>query len=207
MKITTDFVQKHPDLFRFQRAEHVFPHDKFLDKFFIQYISKRVTPNQVTGLRFFLTPFVVYIISVGAYIPGIVLFLFAAFTDALDGSLARTRNKITKFGMIIDPLADKLLVGSVVLLVVLQNFHILLGIAVLGIEIIFILTAMIAKIRFNTIRAANRWGKIKMILQVLAVFITLLALVIQSPALMTYAAWAFGLAIGFAIMSLFSHGL
>lgn len=207
MKISVQFIHNHPDLFRYIKAEHVFPHDRLLERSVLKYFPKRITPNQITGLRFLLTPFVMFLISGGYYRAGIALFLFTAFTDAIDGSLARTRDRITKFGMLIDPLADKLLVGGVVLLLVFSHFHYLLGLALLGIEVIFICTAIIAQIRFHTVRAANAWGKIKMILQVFAVFLTLIALVIESPNLLTVAAWTFGLAIGFAVVSLFSHGI
>jgi len=135
------------------------------------------------------------------------MFVLTAATDAIDGSLARTRNKITEFGKLFDPLADKLLIGSMVLVLVFQHFDPLLGIAILGIEIAFILLALLAKYRFKTVRGANRWGKIKMILQVLAVFLTLLALLLEFPLLLTIAAWVFGIAIGFAVLSLFAHGV
>jgi hypothetical protein len=46
-----------------------------------------------------------------------------------------------------------------------------------------------------------------MVLQVLAVFITLLALLLDFPALFGIASWIFGLAIGFAILSLFTYGI
>jgi phosphatidylglycerophosphate synthase len=121
--------------------------------------------------------------------------------------LARTRGKITNFGILFDPLADKLLIGSMVLLVVFQNFSFYLGITVLALEIIFILSAFVAKYKFKTVKAANVWGKIKMILQVFAVFLTLAGLLLHFQYFFTLAAWLFGLAIGFAIVSLFAHGV
>lgn len=205
--ITADFVQSHPDLFKYRKAEQVFAHDRLLAKTVLKIIPKRITPNQITGLRILLTPLVIWLIVAGNLAAGVILFLFAAFTDAVDGSLARTRNRITKFGMLLDPLADKLLIGTVVLLLVFQHFHYSLGIAVLGIEIIFIMVAIIAKLKFHTVKAANLWGKIKMLLQVLAIFFTLAALVFEAPILLTIAAWTFGVAIGFAIVSLFTHGV
>ena len=77
----------------------------------------------------------------------------------------------------------------------------------MGIEIAFIAGAAIAKVRFKTVKMANLWGKIKMLLQVLAVFVTLLALLLDCPVLLTVAAWMFGIAIGFAVLSLFTHGI
>ena len=79
--------------------------------------------------------------------------------------------------------------------------------ATLGLEIVFISAAFVARYKFKTIRMANLWAKLKMILQVLAVFATLLALLLDFPIFLTIAAWLFGLAIGFAVISLFAHGI
>lgn len=205
--IVSRFEKKHKDLFRYQKAEEVFPHDKIMARTFLKLIPKRITPNQITTLRIIGTPVVLWLISLGQLRSGIILFLLVAFTDALDGSLARTRDQITKWGMLFDPLADKLLIGGVVLLIVFANFPLWLGATILGLEILFILLALLAKLKFHTVKAANRWGKIKMISQVLAVFFTLIALAFNTPYFLTAAFWIFGLAVGFALMSLFSQGI
>lgn len=207
MKLDLSFVKNHPDLFTFQKADTIFPHDSFMARTVLRVLPDWVTPNEVTTIRIIGTPFVMWLILSQAYESGIVLFLLLAFTDAIDGSLARTQHKITNFGKLYDPLADKLLIGTMVLLLVFQNFHPLLGFMVLGIEILFILFAFIAKIKFHTVRAANVWGKIKMVSQVLAVFLTLAALMLQAPQLLTLASIVFGIAIGFAFLSLFAHGI
>lgn len=196
-----------PNLFTYLPAEEVHPHDQFLHRWFLRFLPDRVTPNQISMLRIILTPLVLSVILFGNYKAGIILFLFTSFTDALDGSLARTKNRVTRFGMLLDPLADKLLIGGLVIIIVFRYFHFLLGFTILVLEIIFIVTAFVTQIRFKTVRMANVWGKIKMILQVLAVFLTLMALLLDFPLLMTAAAWVFGLAIGFALLSLFKHGV
>ncbi|PIT86568.1 MAG: hypothetical protein COU33_02355 [Candidatus Magasanikbacteria bacterium CG10_big_fil_rev_8_21_14_0_10_43_6] len=207
MKLVSRFTEKHPDLFTFLASEDVHPHDRFLARSVLRLIPMRVTPNEITTVRIAATPYVLYLIMQGYFTFGAIMFLLVAFTDAMDGSLARTRNQITRFGMLYDPLADKLLIGSMVLLVVFQNFNYWLGIALLGLEIIFILSALVASVTFHTVKSANRWGKIKMIAQVMAVFLTLIALVSNTPYLLTAAAWIFGLAIGFAVISLFTQGV
>lgn len=201
------FVANHPDLFQFQTTQELHPHDEFLAKTVLRLIPRSITPNQITTARVLLTPVVFLLILFGYYQTGVFLFIATAFTDAMDGSMARTRNQITKFGMLYDPLADKLLIGSMILLLVFQHFSFWLAIALLGIEIIFIATALIAKVKFKTVRAANVWGKIKMISQVIAVCLTLFALVLNQPQLISVASAVFGLAIGFAVISLFSHGV
>jgi CDP-diacylglycerol--glycerol-3-phosphate 3-phosphatidyltransferase len=207
MKLVSRFAERHPDLFAFLPATEVHLHDKFLARTLLRFIPRTVTPNKVTMVRIVLTPYVLFLIIGGHYIFGSIMFLLVAFTDAIDGSLARTRNQVTQFGMLFDPLADKLLIGTMVLLLVFQNFNYWLGIILLGLEILFIISASVAKLKFHKVSSANRWGKIKMISQVVAVFLTLIALVSNTPYLLTAAAWMFGLAIGFALISLFTHGV
>lgn len=202
------FVEKHPDLFEYIPSENIHLHDQLIDRWFLRFFSaKYFTPNRITMFRVLMTPVVFFLILYVQYKVGVILFLLVAFTDAIDGSMARTRNQITRFGMLFDPLADKLLIGSMVLLLVFRYFNFWLGIAILGIEIVFIAAAGVAQIKFKTVKMANLWGKIKMTLQVLAVFVTLLALLLDFPILLSVAAWIFGLAIGFAILSLFTHGI
>ncbi|MBI4992659.1 MAG: CDP-alcohol phosphatidyltransferase family protein [Candidatus Magasanikbacteria bacterium] len=206
MKRIKLFTAKYPDLFTYMPAKNIFPHDQLVSKVFLRWLPTWVTPNRLTGLRIVLTPAVVLIILFGHYITGVVLFLLVAFTDVLDGSLARTRDKITKFGILFDPLADKLLVGSMVLILVFRKFNFWLGFAVLGMEVAFVASALYSY-KLKNVRMANLWGKIKMFLQVVAVCLILLALVLNISYLFTAAAWIFGLAIGFAVVSLFAHGI
>ncbi len=196
-----------PTLFAYHAAAHVHPHDRFLEWTVLRWLPQWVTPNGLTMFRVFLTPIVFWLLMNESYRAGVLLFLFAAFTDVLDGSLARTKSKITNFGIMADPLADKLLVGSAVVLLVFRYFNMWLGVAILGLEIFFMISAVVWKIRFKKPKMANLWGKIKMLSQVIAVSLTMLALLWDFPFLLTLAAGAFGVAIGFALLSLFTHGV
>jgi CDP-diacylglycerol--glycerol-3-phosphate 3-phosphatidyltransferase len=207
IEVKTLLEDKDKDMFEFLEADEVHPHDYLLEKTFLRFIPLRVTPNFLTALRLILTPVVFLLVLYQIYDVGIGLFLLTAFTDALDGSMARTRDQITRFGMLFDPLVDKILIGSMILLIVFDNYSIYLAGAVLGIEIVFILAATIAKVKFKTVKMANIWGKIKMLLQVIAVFLTLAGLLLNTPQFFTFGAWVFGVAIGFAILSLFSQGI
>ncbi len=207
MSLIKDFKDRHQSLFEYLSADVVHPHDHFLDRTLLRFLPVWVTPNRVTMVRVILTPVVFLITLFGYYALGIVCFLLVAFTDAVDGSLARVRSKITRFGMLFDPLADKFLIGSMVLLLVFEYFPIYLGLSILGLEIIIVTFALVGQYKFQTVRMANIWGKIKMILQVCAVFLTLAALLLNAPYLLSVATGIFGLAIGFAIVSLFAHGV
>lgn len=207
IRIVSRFADHHPDLFSYLKADKVYPHDKFLQWTILRLLPKKMTPNQLTTIRLIGTPVVIWLIALGEIRLGTALFVFVALTDALDGALARTQNKITRWGMMYDPFADKILIGSLILLVALRHFPPWLALTTLAIEVVFIFTALIAKFKFNTVHAANRWGKIKMMLQVVAVFLTLIALLIGSPNLISVATGLFGAAIGFALISLFTHGI
>ena len=137
------FIDTHPDLFRYQKAEEIHLHDKFLDWMILRYLPDDITPNRITLFRFVCTPIVFFLIIANWYQLGIITFLLLAFTDALDGSLARTKNKITNFGKVFDPLADKFLIGSMVVILVFQYLDQYLAAAIVMVEIGIILVVSI----------------------------------------------------------------
>jgi CDP-diacylglycerol--glycerol-3-phosphate 3-phosphatidyltransferase len=109
----------------------------------------------------------------GSYI-AVGLFILAAATDKLDGYIARKYSQITNFGKLIDPLADKLLI-SVALLMLVQ-LHLVpawAAVAIIGREI-FVTGIRILASAQKTALAADRYGKIKMVLQVAAIAAILL---------------------------------
>ena len=96
----------------------VTPVDKMLDVSFLRLIPEWVTPNHVTIFRFLSIPLLIALLLADYTDLAAILFVVSAFSDAVDGALARTRKKITKWGIVNDPLADKLLIGSVVAIIV-----------------------------------------------------------------------------------------
>ena len=64
-------------------------------------------PNILTMLRFVLIPFIILALYFDMYIIAFILLTISAFTDVLDGFIARKFNFITDFGKLMDPLADK----------------------------------------------------------------------------------------------------
>jgi cardiolipin synthase (CMP-forming) len=69
-------------------------------------------PNVLTIIRILLVPVFVNMIIYGRYDYALVVFCVAAFTDALDGMIARLANQHTPLGVYLDPLADKVLLTS-----------------------------------------------------------------------------------------------
>lgn len=69
-------------------------------------------PNGLTFLRLILTPVIVLFLLDGAFFWALMVFLVAGVTDGLDGFLARSLRESTEFGRILDPLVDKIFMGS-----------------------------------------------------------------------------------------------
>ncbi|OGH88812.1 MAG: hypothetical protein A3J93_01845 [Candidatus Magasanikbacteria bacterium RIFOXYC2_FULL_42_28] len=207
MEWIDNFKNHHDDLFVYQKSTERHVHDVFLYRYLLRYLPPSVTPNRLTVLRIIMTPPVFLLVLFNHYAWGATLFILTAFTDAMDGSMARMRGQITDFGKLFDPLADKLLIGSMVLLLVFRYFPDWLGLTILVVEILFIIAAYISHQYFHITRMANVWGKIKMWLQVVATFLVLLALLLDFPLLFAVAFWLFGFAIGFALISLFTYGI
>jgi CDP-diacylglycerol---glycerol-3-phosphate 3-phosphatidyltransferase len=136
--------------------------------------------NKLTLIRIFLVPiFLVFVavkdIPYGKLIATIV-FILAALTDKLDGYIARSRNQITRFGKFMDPLADKLLVTAA--LVSLVEFQIIpTWIAMIIIAREFAVTGLrsIAAAE-GVVIAASWWGKIKTVVQIIAIIFALINL-------------------------------
>ncbi len=128
-------------------------------------------PNGLTVLRLALVPvFVVLLVedSTGSRIAAFVVFGVASFTDLLDGELARRHGLITDFGKIADPIADKALTGSA--LVTLSALG-MLSWWITG--VILVREVGVTLLRFWVIRRgvipASRGGKIKTVLQMVAI--------------------------------------
>ena len=147
-------------------------------------------PNVLTMLRIVLVPFFVWFLLLDA--PGLqaqngvwrwaaaFVFAVAIYTDKLDGDIARSRGLVTDFGKIADPIADKLLIGSaLVMLSLLQELPWWVTILILVRE--WGITAL----RFFVIRygviPASRGGKLKTVVQTVAIFLYVLPLASLAP--------------------------
>jgi len=78
-------------------------------------------PNQLTLLRMMFVPFIVINMVEGHYLLALILFVLAGFSDGLDGLLARTLKQQTVLGQYLDPIADKLLLST--MFMVLSILH------------------------------------------------------------------------------------
>lgn len=181
-----------------------FPHDRLLEYTILKLVPNFIKPNHLTVLRILLIPFVLYFFWVEQWSVALPLFLFAALTDAMDGSLARTRKQITLWGTLADPVADKLLIGSAVVIFVAREIHPLFAIVIVFLELLIVAGALFRKQR-GLYSSANGYGKIKMLLQVTGVALLLVAKLAGISLAVPFATATLGLAIVFAIVSLLTY--
>ncbi len=142
-------------------------------------------PNYITTVRIFAVPLLIWILS-SSYFRGkhgeqellaSAVFILASVTDGLDGYLARKRGQVTTLGMLLDPLADKLLIaGAFISLVQFAPKIVSAWIAVLIIAREFLVTGLrsIAAQEGFTIQASDV-GKFKMVVQIVSVVAVILA--------------------------------
>ncbi len=176
--------------------------DKILVRTILPLIPRFITPNAVTWFRFITLPFVAYLLLVEDYKFGLVLFFISAFSDAIDGALARTRGQVTEWGKTLDPLADKLLIGLATLILVSKFINIYLAVTIVLIELFLIGGAYYRKYAEGIPIEAEISGKAKMVLQSLGLLAILFSLVFNLPALIVVATYLLYLSIIFAIISL-----
>ena len=136
-------------------------------------------PNSLTILRMILVPLFIWLIFFAPFASSVILativLIFASITDYFDGMLARKFKVVTNFGKIMDPLADKMLVISALLALALPPIN---YISIIVVFIILFREISVSILRNYNARkkifiAANIWGKIKTVLQMVGVIAAL----------------------------------
>ncbi len=137
--------------------------------------------NVLTVVRILLVPFFIWFFLVDDARGGlwrwlaVAVFVVAIYTDKLDGDLARSRGLITDFGKIADPIADKLLIGSaLVVLSVVGELWWWVTVLILAREL-GITVLRFAVIRYG-VMPASRGGKLKTVVQTVAILLLLVPL-------------------------------
>ena len=103
-----------------------------------------------------------------------LIFIIASITDKLDGYIARSRNEITTFGKFLDPLADKILVlTAMVLLVELGKIPAWIPVIVLAREFLVSGYRLVAVENGGKVIAASIWGKLKTVTQMVAIILVM----------------------------------
>lgn len=141
-------------------------------------------PNKLTVARIIATPFFMAALMIDLphgwqYVIALVLFSLASITDTIDGKLARKYNMITDFGKFLDPLADKMLTTAAFLGFIYRG----IGYGITWIVFIVLFREfLIASLRLVVVSsktgkviAANIWGKLKTVSQMIAIIIAMAA--------------------------------
>lgn len=163
-------------------------------------------PNKLSIIRICLVPVVIALFLLDAFIPyarlwATLVFILAAITDFADGYIARKYNLVTTLGKFLDSIADKILVSSSLILLILAapktyGIDLIISISVI---IILIRDLIVNTIRMvaaskNFIMAADMTGKVKTALQTVAI-----------PIIMS--AQSFGKLLGFNYLYMYLFGL
>ncbi len=143
-------------------------------------------PNSITLSRIVMIPLLLWILS--TYFPwqgqsGVqelaasILFILASITDGVDGYLARSRGQITTMGILLDPLADKIMVTAAFIQLVAYNPSVVkvwIAVVIIGREFLISGLRSIAASEGFTIQASDL-GKLKTVVQIVAVVSAILA--------------------------------
>ena len=143
-------------------------------------------PNSITMSRIVMIPLLLWILSPhypwqGASgeqeLAASVLFVLASITDGLDGYLARKRSQITTMGMLLDPIADKVMVTAALIALVAYNPDVVMvwiAVVIIGREFLVSGLRSIASSEGFTIEASDL-GKLKTVIQIVSVVSAILA--------------------------------
>ncbi len=138
--------------------------------------------NKLTIFRIILVPIMVIIPFLGikgeifeipiTYLIMDLIFIIASITDKLDGYIARSRNQVTTFGKFLDPLADKILVlTAMILLVEIGKLPAWIPVIVLTREFVVSGYRLISVEKGGKVIAASMWGKLKTVTQMIAIIL------------------------------------
>ena len=138
-------------------------------------------PNKLTMLRVILVPvFMVFAalsrygtqdFNAGLMLAAGIVFAVASFTDFLDGYLARKNNLVTDFGKFMDPLADKCLTTAAFLYMLADGVCHPVVLAVILFREFAVAGVRMLAAETGTVIAANMWGKVKTVLQMLTIIL------------------------------------
>ena len=157
----------------------------------MRWLKNLNTPNKLTLIRMLCVVLIVVFGMLELYLTNIAsftvlgltytwtrvvllfLFIFGSITDFLDGNIARKRNQVTTFGKFLDPIADKLLVNTITIFLVLYG-----NINGIVLVLFLIRDTLVDGLRFvaaqkNVVIASSKLGKAKTISQMVAIIVVL----------------------------------
>lgn len=166
-------------------------------------------PNQITTARLGLAIFNFVLMPLRQHLAALVVFLLAAMTDWVDGYCARRFGQVTKWGRIWDPFVDKVIVcGMFIFLAAEPPSGIAPWMAVIVVARELLVTAVRSFIeQQGGDFSAKTSGKLKMVLQCIAVSVSLLVLLAGGLAAPWWLRWALVVAVWLAVLSTIQSGV
>lgn len=131
-------------------------------------------PNSLTIFRLLLIPVFILVFFSGIHnslIISLIIFFIAGCSDVLDGYIARKYNLITKIGTVLDPLADKLMLITVLTCLLIKGFIPSFVVIVITIKEVFMILSGILLYKKGTVIPSNRFGKVSTVLFYISLFI------------------------------------
>lgn len=147
------------------------------------------TPNKLTLLRILAIPACIFFLMMKK-IPhnelwALILFAAASITDFIDGRLARKNNQVTDFGKFLDPLADKMLVCSVLICFIELGVAPAVAIVCIIFREFAVSSLRLVAMTNGKVIAANIWGKIKTMCQMLGIILILICMELQTSGIVS----------------------
>ena len=133
-------------------------------------------PNKLTILRVAMIPLCLLFALLGFHTAAAGVFALAALTDLLDGHIARKHNMVTNFGKFADPVADKILVLSVMIVLLYQGLFPWWAVCVVAIRELAVDGLRLVAVEQGLVIPAGKLGKFKTNAQIFAVLAALLFL-------------------------------
>src|SRR4030042_6814396 len=144
--------------------------------------------NKLTVLRIILTfvfMFFLFVHGLWAKVLSLIIFVFAALSDFLDGMIAQRRNMVTDFGRLMDPIADKILVlAAFAAFVQMQLIEAWMFVIVIAREILITSLRLFALNKGKVLSAAKA-GKHKTVSQMAVIFV-ILGFIVLKEAMLTF---------------------
>ena len=150
-------------------------------------------PNYITLFRVVLIPFFINLMIYGYYREALLVFVVACITDALDGMIARLMKQKTDLGAILDPVADKLLIVSAfITLVLLGKLPVWLVIIVISRDAILTMGSLVIYFTTHTLKVQpSVIGKLTTVMQLIVVTLSLVLMSYGTEmGLMTILQWS-----------------
>ena len=131
-------------------------------------------PNLLSLFRMILIPFIVYFYFTGRYTTAIILLAVSAFSDVIDGPIARHFNMVSDLGKMLDPLSDKLTEGALIICLISRYKLMIILLLVMIAKETMMVTMGLKAMQIDSINSARWYGKVCTVL----LYATVLALLI-----------------------------